>query len=355
MPDWTKSMQRTYEYYIVDPGSWTDKSKINTITKSKIERYDSADTLGSASLEATESIGECYVRIYLITIQNGIREKFSLGTFLVQTPSVDYDGRVKKIVMDAYTPLLELKENPPPLGYSIMKEANIMDTAYNLCWTHMRGPVVKTSSEDKLYCDFVANTDDTWLTYIRDLIANAKYDLGLDEYSRVIFLPYQELDSLQPVWSYNDDNSSILYSDISLEQDLYGVPTTVEVIYTGTNNSVNYHAKAVNDDPNSPTSIISRGREIVYRDTDPDISGIPTTAMLQEYAERLLKKLSSIECTITYTHGYNGVRVGDCVRMNYSRAEITDIKAKVTKQTIECDTAGKVTETAVFTKQLWEG
>ena len=77
--------------------------------------------------------------------------------------------------------------------------------------------------------------------------------------------------------------------------------------------------------------------------------------MLQEYAERLLKKLSSIECTITYTHGYNGVRVGDCVRMNYLRAEITDIKAKVTKQTIECDTAGKVTETAVFTKQLWEG
>lgn len=355
MPDWTKSMQRTYEYYIVDPGSWTDKSKINTITKSKIERDDSADTLGSASLEATESIGECYVRIYLITIQNGIREKFSLGTFLVQTPSVDYDGRVKKIVMDAYTPLLELKENPPPLGYSIMKEANIMDTAYNLCWTHMRCPVVKTSSEDKLYCDFVANTDDTWLTYIRDLIANAKYDLGLDEYSRVIFLPYQELDSLQPVWSYNDDNSSILYSDISLEQDLYGVPTTVEVIYSGSNNSVNYHAKAVNNDPNSPTSIISRGREIVYRDTDPDISGIPTTAILQEYAERLLKKLSSIECTITYTHGYNGVRVGDCVRMNYSRAEITDIKAKVTKQTIECDTAGKVTETAVFTKQLWEG
>lgn len=355
MPDWTKSMQRTYEYYIVDPGSWTDKSKINTITKSKIERDDSADTLGSASLEATESIGECYVRIYLITIQNGIREKFSLGTFLVQTPSVDYDGRVKKIVMDAYTPLLELKENPPPLGYSIMKEANIMDTAYNLCWTHMRGPVVKTSRDDKLYCDFVANTDDTWLTYIRDLIANAKYDLGLDEYSRVIFLPYQELDSLQPVWSYNDDNSSILYSDISLEQDLYGVPTTVEVIYSGTNNSVNYHAKAVNDDPNSPTSIISRGREIVYRDTDPDISGIPTTEMLQEYAERLLKKLSSIECTITYTHGYNGVRVGDCVRMNYSRAEITDIKAKVTKQTIECDTAGKVTETAVFTKQLWKG
>ena len=41
--------------------------------------------------------------------------------------------------------------------------------------------------------------------------------------------------------------------------------------------------------------------------------------------------------------------------MNYTRSGITGIKAKVTKQTIECDTSGKVTETAVFTKQLWEG
>lgn len=355
MPDWTKSMQRTYEYYIVDPGSWTDKRQIKIVTKSKIERDSSADTLGSASIEATEALGECYVRVYLVTIQNGIREKFSLGTFLVQTPSTTYDGRVKKITMDAYTPLLELKENPPPLGYSVMKNENIMDSVYNLCWTHMRGPVVKTTTNDKLYSDFVANTDDTWLTYIKDLAANAKYELGLDEYSRLIFMPEQDTESLQPVWQYDDDNSSILYSDISLEQDLYGVPNTVEVIYTGTNNSVNYYAKAVNDDPNSPTSTIARGREIIYRDTDPDISGIPTTAMLQEYAERLLKSLSSVECTVSYTHGYCPVRVGDCVRLNYNRAGMADIKARVTKQTIECDTAGKVTETAVFTKKLWEG
>lgn len=355
MPDWTKSMQRTYEYYTVDPGSWTDVKRIDTVTKSKIERDSSAETLGSASIDATESLGECYVRIYLITIQNGIREKHPLGTFLVQTPSTTYDGRVKKITMDAYTPLLELKENPPPLGYSIMKEENIMENAYNICWTHMRCPVVKTDCKEKLYSNFVANTDDTWLTYVKDLVANAKYDLGLDELSRVIFLPVQDTESLQPVWQYDDDNSSILYSDISLEHDLYGVPTTVEIIYTGSNNDVNYYAKAVNDDPNSPTSTVSRGREIIYRDTDPDISGIPTTAMLQEYAERLLKQLSSIEYTVSYTHGYCPVRIGDCVRLNYSRAGMVDIKAKVIKQTIECDTAGKVTETAVFTKKLWEG
>ena len=24
MPDWTKTMQQTFEYYVVDPGTWKD-------------------------------------------------------------------------------------------------------------------------------------------------------------------------------------------------------------------------------------------------------------------------------------------------------------------------------------------
>ena len=121
----------------------------------------------------------------------------------------------------AYTPLLELKENPPPLGYSILKNANVMENAYIISREHMRAPVVKTTNSEKLYSDFVANTDDTWLTFVSDLIANAKYSLGLDELSRLIFVPDQDIESLQPVWPYDDGNSSILYPDISMDRDLY--------------------------------------------------------------------------------------------------------------------------------------
>ena len=84
-----------------------------------ITRDASAETLGSASVSLTESLGECYIRVYLITVQKEIREKHPLGTFLIQTPSTKYDGKLKDVSVDAYTPLLELKENPPPLGYSI--------------------------------------------------------------------------------------------------------------------------------------------------------------------------------------------------------------------------------------------
>lgn len=351
MPDWSRSMQQTFEYYIVNPDTWKDDRKINTVRSCEITRDGDAETLGSATLDITESIGECYVRVYLITIQNGVKEKHPLGTFLVQTPSFSFDGKIQTISTDVYTPLLELKENPPPFGYYVAKKENIMDVAYRLIREHARAPVIKTDCDEELYSDFVANINETWLTFISDLISNAKHSLALDELGRILFSPNQDTASLQPVWTYDDSNSSILLPEIDLDHDLYGIPNVVEVIYSDGNEY--YYARVVNDDPNSPISTVNRGREITYRETNPSFIGDPTDNKIQESAKQLLRNLSTLEYTVTYKHGYCPTRLGDCVRLNYERAGITDVKAKVINQTIECRPGCTVTEKAIFTKRLW--
>lgn len=351
MADWTKTMLQTFEYYTVDPNTWKDVKKLDNVKSCSITRDSETATLGSATIDVTESLGECYVRAYLITIQNGVQEKHPLGTFLVQTPSSSFDGKIRDVSMDAYTPLLELKEKQPPIGYSLLKGENIMDAAYRIIRENARAPVVKTECSDVLSYDFVANTDDTWLTFVSDLISNAKYELALDEMGRILFSPRQDTASLQPVWTYKDDNSSILYSDVSMDHDLYGIPNVVEVIYS--NGRDYYYSKVINDDSNSPTSTVSRGREIIYRDTRPSLSGDPTAEQIQEYAEQLLRNVSSVEYTISYKHGYCPVRDRDCVRFNYSRADLKNIKAKVLSQTIKCEPGCPVTEKAVFTNKLW--
>ena len=352
MVDWLSSMQQTFEYYIVDPATWKDAKKIENVKSCSISRDSDAGTLGSASINITESVGECYVRIYLITIQNGTKERHPLGTFLVQTPSTSFDGKVRNLSMDAYTPLLELKETKPPLGYSVRKGTNIMTIARQLTQENTRAPVVPASCDTNLFSDFVAETDDSWLTFLTDLLLNAKYSYDLDEMGRILFAPEQDTASLQPVWTYNDDdNSSILYPNLNMDHDLYGIPNVVEVIYSHGNGY--YYSRVVNDDPNSPTSTVNRGREIIHRVSDPDLIGDPTENQIDEYANRLLRELSSLEYTITYTHGYCPVRVGDCVRFNYSRADLKNVKAKVISQTIKCEPGCPVTETAVITNRLW--
>lgn len=352
MPDWTKSMQQTFEYYIVNPDTWKDDKLIENVKSCSIKRDAGAETLGSATIDVIASLGECYIRAYLITIQNGVTEKFPLGTFLVQTPSSSFDGRVQSISIDAYTPLLELKENQPPLGYFVLKGQNIMDTAYRLTRDHVRAPIVTPKCDTKIHYDFVANDDDTWLTFISDLMSNAKYNFMLDEMGRILFAPKQDTASLRPVWTYDDSNSSILYPSIDVDRDLYSIPNVVEVIYSNGND--HYYARVVNDDPNSPISTVNRGREITHRVTDPDLIGDPTERQIDEHAKQLLRDLSSLEYTLTYTHGYCPVRIGDCVRLNYTRANLVDVKARVISQTIKCERGCPVTETAVFTTKLWE-
>lgn len=351
MIDWTQSMNQTYEYYVVNPSTWRDGDKIPNVKTASIVRDSTVETLGSATFDVTDLVGECYVRTYLIASQNGITERIPLGTHLVQTPSSSFDGKIRTISMDAYTPLLELKENPPPLGYSIFKGENVMKTAQMIIREHMRAPVVGILSDETLYSDFVANTNDTWLSFNSDLVSYAKYYLDLDEMGRLIFSPKRDTAALQPVWTYTDDNSSILQPDLSTEHDIYGIPNVIEVIYS--KNNEHYYSRVVNDDPNSPISTVNRGREIIYRITDPDMVGAPTQEQLDEYAEQQLRNLSTLEYTVTYTHAYCPVRLGDCVRLNYIRAGLVDVKAKVISQNIKCEPGCPVTEKAIYTVKLW--
>lgn len=351
MVDWLSSMQQTYEYYTVDPGTWKDVKRIDNVVDCTINRDSEVDTLGSATIDMIDSVGECYIRVYLITIQNGITRRHPLGTFLVQTPSSSFNGMYREVSVDAYTPLLELKESPPPLGYFIKKDEYILQTAYRLVRDNSRAPVVAAESSEKLFNDFIADPTDTWMSFTRDLISNAKYSFDLDELGRILFAPKQDTASLQPVWTYDDGNSSILFPDISMEHDLYGIPNVVEVVYSGY--GAPYYARVINDDPNSPISTVNRGREIIHRTTNPSLIGNPTNNQIDRYAEQLLKDLSTLEYSVSYTHGYCPVRVGDCVRINYSRAGINDVKARVISQTIKCQPGTPVSEKAIFTTKLW--
>ena len=351
MVDWLQSMIQTYEYYIVDPVTWKDTERIDTVKTCTINRDADAETLGSASFSIDNFSEEAYIRVYLITIQNGVTEKHPLGTFLVQTPKLNFNGSISSYDIDAYTPLIELKESNPPIGYSILKGENVMDNVYRITRENLRAPVVEPDDRTKLFSDFISSPDENWISFLYDLMGNAKYKYDLDEMGRVLFAPIQDITSLQYVWIYNDDNSSILCPEITVNKDLYGVPNVVEIVYS--NGVSNLYSRIVNDDKSSPISTVNRGREIVHRVTDLQLGGIPTQKQLDEYAVKLLKSLSSIECKVTYSHGYCPVRLGDCVLLNYSRAGLNNVKAKVTSQSIKCVSGCTVNETAVFTSNLW--
>lgn len=353
MPDWTQSMKQTYRYFIVDPATWGNKKEIRNIEASTVTYDLKAETLGTASFKITgDDVGECYIRPYVEIFQNGMTERFPLGTFLVQTPTENFNGMYKSLILSAYSPLLEVRDVYPPIGYTVDEGSNIMSSAYDILKENVRVPVIKPSCDKELIADYVAEPNDSMLTYLSNLLSVADYRFDLDELGRIGFMPIPRFDTMQPVWTYDDDDTSILYHEVSTERDLYGIPNVVEVIYSGPDGAV--FATAENNDNDSPTSIKNRGRKVMYRDTNPNFSGTPTIEMVQDYADRLLEQKSSLEYTITYSHGFCPTRVGQCVRINYSRAGLYNVKAFITRQNINMDEGCKVEETATFTRKLWE-
>lgn len=352
MIDWTASMQQTFDFYVVDPATWGNKYKLKEVTDCSITWNADDETLGSASIESTELLGECYIRIYLICIQNGVKYEFPLGTFIVQTPQESHTGHVKKVTMEAYTPLLELKDSKPPMGFTVLKGVNTLNTVSDMVIDHARAPVVRVQSDKEVEDDVVSDFDsDTWLSFASGLLSSAEHQFGLDEMGRILFQAKPKLEAMTPVWTYTDDNSSILYPEVKLSRDLYGVPNVVEVLFS--NDQYFRFCRVENTDEDSPISIPSRGREVIHRVSNPSDLTNPTQEQVNDYAKNLLSDLSSLEYSINYSHGYCPVRVGDAVWINYEKAGFTNIRALVTNQQINCKSGCPVTETAVFTTKLW--
>lgn len=353
MPDWTKSMEQTFEFYEVDPNTWADMRQITEVTACVVAYDSTVETLGSISIDCTEDLTDKYVRPYLITVQNNVIEKFPLGAYLCQTPKRSFDGKRSQTTQDGYTPLIELKEKTMPIGYAITKNTNILDIAGSLTEESVRAPVVKGTDTHTLDADFVSTTTDTRLLFLRDLLSNAEFHFDLDDLGQILFAPNQQITSMQPVWTFSDDNSSILYPNIEVSRDLFGVPNVVEVLYSPSDTTTPLYSRVVNDSEDSIASTKSRGREIIYRDTNPSVVASLTQQQLNEYAKNLLKTLSSVEFTLTYRHGYCPVKVGDCVLLNYERAGIFNTKAVITRQSMSLTAGLQVEETAVYTQQLW--
>jgi len=371
--DWSKSMQQTFEYYTVDPKNWRDVERIETVKSSNCNHDMTSETRGSSTITTTELIPENYIRTYMVCRQGGFEKRICLGTYLYMTSQDSYNGICHNYSMTGYTPLVELKEKLAPIGYFVNGRIRGLENAPNISaeitsiienntrCKLLNGVVI----DEPLLNNFVAQPSDNWLQIVNNLLTASeknKYMIIVDEWGKICLRNSPTADTMQPKFIYTDDNSSILLPDLDMSDDLFEIPNVIELIFVGNSAYTAVRAIARNDDEASVVSTVNRKREIWRRYSINNIS-IPadvevTPEAIEEYvtaqAETLLEKLSTVQKTITYSHGYCDVKVGDCVLINYEKAGFTNVKAIVTSQKIKCEPGCQVDETAVYTKKLWK-
>ena len=343
MIDWKRSMQQRFRYYEVDLRTWRDVREISCVSSCEVTRDIEADTIESATLTLVGgSIGETVVRAYMECRQGGPWERFGIGTWMCQTPKRTWRRGVGELEVRAYSPLLAVSDDKPPVLHTVRKGADPALQAVNALSNGI-APVHPCSSSATLDEDHSCEPGENWLELASEMATAAQMKVMVDEKG----MPFLEVDrdasSLASSWTYEDGKDSILLGGIDDQCDWYGLPNVVEVV--AETDDMTYVGTATNNDQLSALSIASRGRRVVERHTDLEFSTV-SQAAVDRAAQKKLSEAGSVERRLTYEHGYCPVKLGDCVRLISKRHGI-DTKCKVVKQTLSLSTGCRVTEEAV--------
>lgn len=337
-------MQTTYRFCKVDPGTWLDNEVIDNVESADITYDLTLDTKGMMTLTTIEDVGEAYIRAYILRDNN---QPEVIGTFLAQTQSSSHDGRLKRYTIEAYSPLHELNETYPAIGYTIAKGATIAERAAYLAEANCRAPVVGDLSGTKTTATFTAEVDETWLAYLSELLAMDGKSFIPDYGGSILIVPDRDASSMQPVFEFVDSNASITKSDIEEQRDLYQVPNKVVVIAPN-----GMQATATNTNNDTPLSYSNRGRWIEKRVTDPSLPEGYTQTQLNDYAKKILSEESLVEHTVQFVHLWvPNLRIGDCVRLDFERSDI-HTRAIIQSMKLTCDKSAMVETTVTYTEAM---
>lgn len=349
MADWTRGMERTYEFWEFNPATWGDTTLLDCVTGCTIERDADSDTLGSATFDMDAWEGEKWVRVYMVTRQDGVRERWPLGSFIVQAPDRSFNGMRATVTAQGYTPLKELADNKPPVGYYANAEY-LENRVSAIMRTYAHAPFVSPSNDTLLQEPYVADDGDDWAVYLKGLLSKGKKHFVINGRGEVMAAPDQNPRAMMPLMTFDDSNSSIMQAEVNVTSNLPEVPNVVQVVYSkGAGCLI---AEAVNDDPMSENSTVKLGRRKVYRETSPDLPDGAVQGDVDDLAERLLREMGAATYEVEFTHAFvPDVNLGTCVRLSYSSMGY-NVVAQVVRQSIPCTPGCQVRTVARYTKEV---
>lgn len=350
--DWSRSLRVSWRHMLVDPETWLDVRPLSAVVSHDVTWDGSTQELLSSAIVVDGDLEPwTVVRTWADVEQGGIVERHAVTTVIAAPPKASSDGTWARLSADGLSPLRELSDNEPPVGWSAT--GSVKDAIAAIC-SHMRAPLIPYETAATLPKPVIAADGDTWLDLLWAVLDAAGLTMRVDGMGRVVVMPAPDTWALGATLTLSDtDERGVLEAEVTREGDVTGIPNVVEVVASGYGSSV--RARSVNDDPASLTSTVRRGWEKVVRETNPDalLCG-STQAQADAYAARRLRELSVIERTWSLGCGYVPVMPGDAVRLVHRRLGADEV-VLVDSVRLSCDTSASLEVCCTSTRALWEG
>lgn len=346
--DWGSGYHATWRVYEVNESTWADGAILANVSDMSIKRESDGDAplIESGSVTIDLPIGdgfrERYLRIVMIAEQDGGSERVDVSTMRFMSASdvsdkgfaateltgmsVLYPASVKKLMVGEYAP----------------SGADGAAYAANMLSDVLRAPVVQDGSfiiSDHVVFDVGSSVlEAVWL-----LLNAGNFVLSIDGDGTVHVKPMPT----EPSLILDSAKTRLLMPSIGRDLDLSGVPNKYTAI------DGDQMAEAVNDDPLSDTSTVTRG---YTHDGDcPDTN--PTRVdgeTLAAYCARRLEEESTVEDSRSYDREWwPGVYPFSVVRGTVASVGIEG-DYRVTRQSLKCGTGLVVSEEATREVKTWQ-
>lgn len=332
---WSDGFTATYYVKIIDPKAWREVSRLE-ITGGTIDR-STAELLESADITTTElpEGGEVWMRIWLDASRGGVIH-VPLFTGLTSAPSRSIDGRRESFQIECYSVLKPIDDILTERGYYIPAEVPAPQAAARLLRTGIAP--VEVEDAETMPClteAIIAEDGETNLTLAEKVLEAVNWRIRIDGYGTIHVEPKTD----RAATMFDVNNNDVIELQVTDENDWYSCPNVLRAI------SGDLTAVARDDDPASPLSTVSRGREIWVEESSVSLS---KNESLAAYAYRRLRELQSPARTVSYARRFDpDVRVGDVVRINHPEIGI-DGSFRITSQSLELTYGCRTTEEATL-------
>ena len=310
--DWSKGFSAAYIMQTVDPATWRDTGVIQitggTIKRELTGKRESADV----DCKGIEIGVERWVRIYLETQQDGASARTALFTGLATSPADEYEGNARSNTLSCYSVLKPCEDVALPLGWYAPQNANGAEVIRQLL-SVTPAPVLVEADAPTLSDHIIAESNENHLTMIDKILTAIDWRLWIEGNGTI----HVEPKSLEPVASFDPLENDMIETKVKVSGDLYSCPN----VYRATSGDVTGIAR--DEDPDSPLSIQTRGREVWKSESGVNLASNESIA---QYARRMLKQAQQVRKSASYTRRYMpNVRPSDLIRMAYPAQGLTGI------------------------------
>lgn len=320
----------TARYYaeIIDPSTWSETGIMQIIDGSVARK--ATDLRQTASLTVTDYDydTEQWVRVYMDAKQESSITHEALFTGIVTNPKREIEGVVVTKPLECYSVLKPCEDIILDRGWYVPAGANGGAVIKRLLEA-TPAPVDIADGAPELSDFIVAESDESNLTMIDKILDAIGWLLQITGDGTIHILPKPQ----EPAAVFSAKGLDIIEKSLTITKDWFACPNVFRA------SAGDATAVARDDDPDSPLSTVSRGREIIMAEDDVTLA---TNEGIGQYAQRRLKEEQAIVESAEYSRRYvSDVNVGDKVKLIYDEIDGT---YTVDEQNITLTYNGQTTE-----------